>query len=60
LLLAILAGYSRIYLAQHFLEDIMAGALIGTIFGLVSYHLIWQYINRNTAVNTGLIGVLKI
>jgi len=28
---AILVGYSRIYLAQHFLDDVLAGALIGFI-----------------------------
>ena len=28
---ALLAGYSRVYLSQHFLIDILAGALIGTI-----------------------------
>jgi membrane-associated phospholipid phosphatase len=30
LVLAILAGYSRIYLAQHFLEDVFAGAILGS------------------------------
>lgn len=30
LILAILAGYSRIYLAQHFLEDVLAGAILGS------------------------------
>ena len=28
---AVLVGYSRIYLAQHFLSDVMIGALMGTI-----------------------------
>ena len=27
---AVLIGYSRIYLSQHFLEDVVAGAFIGT------------------------------
>lgn len=31
LLSAVLIGYSRIYLAQHFLLDVMAGAAIGTL-----------------------------
>ncbi len=31
LLLAILVGYSRIYLSQHFLQDVLAGSLIGII-----------------------------
>ncbi|MBB6271313.1 membrane-associated phospholipid phosphatase [Pedobacter cryoconitis] len=42
MLLAIFAGYSRIYLAQHFLEDVVVGALIGSVFGLISYYYIWQ------------------
>lgn len=31
LLYAIAVGYSRIYLAQHFLDDVFAGALIGMV-----------------------------
>lgn len=30
LVTAVLIGYSRIYLSQHFLEDVVAGAFIGT------------------------------
>ena len=36
-LLAIAAGYSRIYLSQHFLEDVYAGSLIGTITTLMVF-----------------------
>ncbi len=36
LLLACLAGYSRIYLLQHFLRDVHAGALLGVLAALVS------------------------
>lgn len=39
LLLSILVGYSRIYLAHHFLMDVFVGALIGVIFGSLS--VIW-------------------
>lgn len=28
---AVLVGYSRIYLAQHFIDDVLAGALIGIL-----------------------------
>lgn len=31
LLVAILCGYSRIYLSQHFLEDVLAGSMIGVV-----------------------------
>ncbi|MBB6272134.1 membrane-associated phospholipid phosphatase [Pedobacter cryoconitis] len=40
--MAVLAGYSRIYLAQHFLQDVIAGAITGSIFGLLSFYLIQQ------------------
>jgi membrane-associated phospholipid phosphatase len=31
LLFALIAGYSRIYLSQHFLNDVYAGSVIGTV-----------------------------
>jgi membrane-associated phospholipid phosphatase len=34
---AALAGYSRIYLSQHFLEDVVAGAALGTMIAILSY-----------------------
>jgi membrane-associated phospholipid phosphatase len=37
LLAALLVGYSRIYLAQHFLEDVLAGAFIGTACAVLSH-----------------------
>jgi membrane-associated phospholipid phosphatase len=39
LFLAIITGYSRIYLGQHFLIDVTAGALLGVLSALVVY---WQ------------------
>ena len=35
LLIALGVGYSRIYLGQHFLGDVLAGMFIGTVSGLV-------------------------
>ncbi|HEY1200517.1 MAG TPA: phosphatase PAP2 family protein [Niastella sp.] len=37
LVTAIITGYSRIYLGQHFLADVTTGALIGTLSALVVY-----------------------
>jgi membrane-associated phospholipid phosphatase len=37
---AVLVGYTRIYLAQHFLIDVIIGAFIGTVSGVLSYHLV--------------------
>ena len=39
---AILVGYSRIYLAQHFMDDVLAGAVIG----LLSAILCWIYFEK--------------
>ncbi|MEO6546661.1 MAG: phosphatase PAP2 family protein [Ferruginibacter sp.] len=36
---AALVGYSRIYLAQHFLLDVMIGAVIGSTSGILSLYL---------------------
>lgn len=39
LLAAMLVGYSRIYLAQHFLIDVIVGALLGSISGVFAFYL---------------------
>lgn len=47
ILLATLAAYSRVYLAQHFVEDVFAGSMLGT--GLTLALLAWLpgYLNRH-------------
>ena len=37
--IALLIGYSRVYLSQHFFEDVLSGATIGTFFTLFLYYL---------------------
>ena len=37
LFFAILVGYSRIYLSQHFLVDVTVGSLLGTVSALLCY-----------------------
>jgi len=37
-LIALLTGYSRIYLSQHFFQDVFAGSMIGTIFCTITYY----------------------
>lgn len=39
LFVALLVGYSRIYLAQHFLIDVTIGALLGCVSGLLAFLL---------------------
>jgi membrane-associated phospholipid phosphatase len=40
---ALLVGYSRIYLGQHFLLDVLTGALIGIISGMASVYVLQRY-----------------
>ena len=42
LIIALLTAYSRIYLSQHFMEDILAGSLIGAIVMFLTVY----YFNR--------------
>ena len=41
--IAIIAGLSRIYLSQHFLQDVIGGAILGIIIALISYQLAARY-----------------
>jgi membrane-associated phospholipid phosphatase len=45
LIIAVLVGYSRVYLGQHFIEDVCAGSFLGVVIGTLSYLLlekVWQ------------------
>lgn len=42
LITAVITGYSRIYLGQHFLADVTIGALIGTLSALLVYWYLRQ------------------
>ncbi|MBO0931172.1 phosphatase PAP2 family protein [Fibrella aquatilis] len=42
LLPAVVAGYSRVYLFQHFVEDAFAGSLIGTATAVGVYLAYWK------------------
>lgn len=59
LFLALFAGYSRIYLAHHFLPDVMAGALIGSVSGLLTYYFTWHPADIYTKVNIDFKGAMK-
>lgn len=39
-IIALLTGYSRIYLSQHFLRDVVAGMVLGTLIALFSFWLL--------------------
>ena len=44
--LAFLVGFSRVYLMQHFLMDVWAGALLGVLSSLVSYVLVLKFFSK--------------
>lgn len=52
LFMAVLIGYSRIYLAQHFLIDVIFGAIAGIGCALISYHQVYDLkLFRSAKVN---------
>jgi len=59
-LLALTVAFSRVYLAQHFFKDLLAGATIGTFAGL---HLLWLFDRsawyHRPAFNSNLIKFFK-
>jgi membrane-associated phospholipid phosphatase len=40
--MAALVGYSRIYLGQHFMDDVLAGSVIGVVSAIVC----WIYLDK--------------
>lgn len=47
LVLAILAGFSRVYLSQHFMMDILAGSALGILAGLLSIKITESIYTKN-------------
>jgi len=54
LLLAVLGGYSRIYLGQHFPEDVLAGSLIGVLVTYLCYFLVNSLLRDRKWAQRGL------
>lgn len=46
LLLALAVGYSRIYLSQHFLEDVSVGSIIGVLSGISAILLLNKWATK--------------
>lgn len=38
--MALMVGYSRMYLGQHFFADVYGGAIIGTLLTLITYYIL--------------------
>lgn len=45
---AIIMVYSRVYLGVHFLTDILAGAIVGTLLGVGMFYLYKWFVNKYT------------
>lgn len=43
---AIVVGYSRIYLAQHFLNDVLAGSVIGVVAAILCFVFFYEIFSR--------------
>ena len=46
LLIALLVGYSRIYLGQHFISDVAAGSIIGVVISIICWIYFQNYFRR--------------
>lgn len=46
LLVAAMVGYSRIYLGQHFLEDVLAGSVVGMFSAIIVEVFLAEWIRR--------------
>lgn len=57
-MLAIISGYSRVYLAQHFIGDILTGAVLGIIFAMVFYGLYYRT-RKTNFFRSSLIGLFR-
>ncbi len=51
LVIAALIGFSRIYLSQHFLDDVFIGSLIGAFFALITFYLFEKIKSKNGLEN---------
>ncbi len=47
MVIAILVAISRVYLAQHFVEDVLVGSIIGLFIGLFVYYLYKRFYARD-------------
>ncbi len=56
-IIASLVGYSRIYLSQHFFEDVYAGSLIGVVTTLIMFYFLKK--TNNNWMNQSFIKSFK-
>lgn len=46
LMIAALVGYSRIYLGQHFIDDLLAGSVVGVVSAIVCWIFFEKYFKK--------------
>lgn len=61
IVMALIGGLSRIYLAQHFLMDTFLGSIIGTTMGVIIYNLFHVYMDKRPhhILNRNLLKTLR-
>lgn len=55
--LALLTGYSRIYLSQHFFEDVYAGSIIGVVSAYLVFYFVQQ--KKHNWMDRSIVSVFK-
>lgn len=60
LAVALLVGFSRIYLSQHFLPDVLAGSVVGVSWALIWYHVFFhsQWAQQRPALRKAILPFL--
>ncbi len=58
-IIAICVGYSRIYLSQHFAEDILLGSVIGVFSGGFIYSLYLHLTKKNKWLDKSILSIIK-
>lgn len=61
IVMALIGGLSRIYLAQHFLMDTFLGSIVGTTMGVIIYNLFHVYMDKRPQhiLNRNLLKTLR-
>lgn len=55
LCIGLIVAYSRVYLSQHFIQDILGGAVLGTFCALVTYTAFQRYQNTNNKLEKSIL-----